>query len=255
MQFDLFTFVATIVNFLVVVALLRALLYKRIVAAIDNREQAIQDRWTSAEEEKEEAERRQVEFQGKQETFDRQRDELFNRAEEEAEERKNELLEDARQEVKKQKARWLDTLEQEKEHFLGDFRRRAGEELVGVLESILSDMADVDLQEKVVGKAADIVEGLPEDEQEKLRSAIDDADGVVRVRTSHELSPDARTRLEGALGRVMEGTRVQTESAPELIVGIELVTPERRVAWSIRDYLDELTGTLTDNLAKVRGEA
>ncbi|MDT8272548.1 MAG: F0F1 ATP synthase subunit B, partial [Desulfomonilia bacterium] len=49
MEIDLFTWGAQIVNFLILVALLRHFLYGRIVHAIDTRQEKIASRWDEAE--------------------------------------------------------------------------------------------------------------------------------------------------------------------------------------------------------------
>ena len=49
MEFDLFTFSAQIVNFIVLVVLLRIFLYKRIIDAMDKREERIASRLQEAE--------------------------------------------------------------------------------------------------------------------------------------------------------------------------------------------------------------
>ncbi|MFP4563574.1 MAG: F0F1 ATP synthase subunit B, partial [Spirochaetia bacterium] len=61
-QFDLFTFVATIVNFLILVALLRIFLYKRVVKAVEDRRAKIENRWNEAETAREDAERSRQEY-------------------------------------------------------------------------------------------------------------------------------------------------------------------------------------------------
>jgi F-type H+-transporting ATPase subunit b len=251
MQFDLFTFIATIVNFLIIVALLRIFLYKRIVNAIDSREETIRQRWQTAEEEKEQAEQRAEEYRRKQQTLEEERDDLIDQAEQEAQERKQELTEQARDEVQRQKNEWLRGLEEEKERFLADFRKQAGLELVDILEEILRDLADERLTDKLVDHFADLLEKMDAEEKRRVASAIESADGRVRARCSHELSSEAVSRLNQAVDAISEGSRLDVERAPELIAGVELVTPERRVGWSLRDYLEEVGGTLTESLARV----
>ena len=60
MQFDLFTFIAQIINFIILVAVLWKILFKRIIKAMDEREANIRSDIEVAEEKKREA---QVEYE------------------------------------------------------------------------------------------------------------------------------------------------------------------------------------------------
>jgi F-type H+-transporting ATPase subunit b len=79
-----FTIIAQIVNFLILVILLKYLLYDRIVSAMDERERKIRERLESAEKKQEEAENRKQELQAERRSLEDQRQGILAEARKEA---------------------------------------------------------------------------------------------------------------------------------------------------------------------------
>lgn len=81
---DWFTVIAQVINFLILVWLLKRFLYKPILNAIDAREKRVADELANADTKKAEAEKEKEEFKHKNEEFDQQRSALLNKAKEDA---------------------------------------------------------------------------------------------------------------------------------------------------------------------------
>ena len=97
MLIDWFTVVAQVVNFLILVWLLKRFLYRPILNAIDAREKRIATELADADAKKAEAIKERDEFQHKNEEFDRQRAALLSQATDEAKAERQRLLDEARQ--------------------------------------------------------------------------------------------------------------------------------------------------------------
>jgi len=80
MLIDWFTVVAQIINFLILVFLLKHFLYGRIINAIDQREGRITSRLEDAEIQRREAENEAAMFKLKNQDFDSQREEMISNA-------------------------------------------------------------------------------------------------------------------------------------------------------------------------------
>src|SRR5665648_685509 len=106
MLINWFTVIAQIFNFLILVFLLKHFLYKPILNAIDAREKIIEDKLAAAETDMKTAQKEQKEFKEKNQGFELQRAELFNKAEEEAKELRVGLLDAARKDAEDLQTRW-----------------------------------------------------------------------------------------------------------------------------------------------------
>ena len=86
MLIDWFTVVAQIVNFVVLVVLLKHFLYDRIIGAMARREETIRARREAAENEKEEAQQEADAYRKKKEEIEEKRNEMHSQAKQAAEE-------------------------------------------------------------------------------------------------------------------------------------------------------------------------
>lgn len=247
MQIDWITVTAQIVNFLILVYLLKRFLYAPVMRAMDRRERRVTDRLKEAEEREREAEENAREYREKTEELERKRDEMLGEAREEAERDKRRLLDEAREEIAETRKRWQQQVSREKADFLANLRQRTGDAVQSVARKALADLADAELEAEIVRSFVDRLKSL----DEEAREAFGRADGPIRVNTAFELDSGARGRLTRALHEhLAEGAEVDYGESEGLVCGIELAAGGRRLGWSLADYLDELSERVEQALAE-----
>ncbi len=99
MLIDWFTVIAQIINFLVLVYLLKRFLYGPIITAMDKRQEKIELRLEGARKKKEEARQEAELLHKKNREFDAGHEEMLSQIKKEAEARRAELIKDARSRV------------------------------------------------------------------------------------------------------------------------------------------------------------
>ncbi|MCK4469172.1 MAG: F0F1 ATP synthase subunit B, partial [Desulfobacterales bacterium] len=99
MLIDWFTVIAQIINFLVLVYLLKCFLYGPIIKAMDKRQEKIALRLEGARKKKQEAEQEAELFLKKNKEFDSRYEEMLSQIKKEVETRKVELIKEARSRV------------------------------------------------------------------------------------------------------------------------------------------------------------
>jgi F-type H+-transporting ATPase subunit b len=245
MEFDLFTFIAQIVNFLILVALLRIFLYKRVIRAMDEREAKIASRLQSAEDKEQAAERETETYRKRKAELEQQKDRLLDQAREEAEQRRRELIRDAKQEVDESREQWHRGLEQQKERFLTSLRKRSGEQAQRIARRALQDLAEEDLDRRIGGVFLKRIKNLPEQEREELESRLSDS-GSARLFSTFDLPDSFQEELVEELSGIAGGkVEVVHETASELIAGVELRVEDKKIGFSLDQYLDDLEQRLT----------
>src|SRR5450432_153154 len=125
MLIDWFTVIAQVVNFLILVWLLKRFLYRPILDAIDAREKRIAAELADADAKKAEAQRERDEFQHKNEEFDRERAALLTKATEEARAERERLLNEAREAADALKAKREESMSNEANSLSQAISRRA----------------------------------------------------------------------------------------------------------------------------------
>lgn len=249
MGLDWFTLIAQVVNFLVLVWLLKRFLFGRIVQAMEEREAKIASRLNEAAEKQALAEQEAALFQSRNRELEEQREKFLAHAREEAEAYRQELMEAARREADIAQARWVEALEGERQKLLKDVRERLGRHIFAVARHGLKELADADLEEQIVKVFVQRIQTMDPEEREAVIAAIRDADHPLEIRTSFPLHPEMRERLTRSLREHLDGgLDVRFSVVPDLIAGIELWAHSHRVIWSLDSYVERLESRLLEIL-------
>jgi len=241
MHIDWFVFFAQIVNFLILVWLLKYFLYDRILSAMDAREAKIASRFEEARQIKEEAQKTAQEYEEKNRELQEQSEELLNQAHRQAEKEKNLLMDRVREEVEQVRQRWYETLAREKSAFLEELRKRSGTYVYETIRRVLSDMADDELEGRMVQVFARRIGEMEVREQELLKIALKEKKSVIRVHSSFTLDAGHRQVIEQSLAPYLSPrVTVRYEVVTAVGAGIELMVRGYKLSWSIQDYLASL---------------
>ena len=238
MLIDWFTIGAQVVNFLILLWLLKRFLYKPILKAIDAREKRIATELADADAKKAEARKERDELQRKNEEFDRQRAALLSKATEEATEERQRLLDEARRAVDAFHAKRQETLRADAHDLHQAIGRRTQQEVFAIARKALTDLATTSLEERLGEVFTRRLRELDGRVKEALAEALRTSPEPALVRSAFDLPVEQRASIQNAINKTFSAEiPVRFETAPELIGGIELTTNGQKVAWSIAEYL------------------
>jgi len=250
MLIDWFTVAAQVVNFLILVWLLKRFLYKPILRALDAREQQIALTLADADAKKAEAKQERDEFQHKNEAFDQQRTVLLNQATDEAKAERERLLDQARQDANALRVERQDALKREQQHLNAEIARRTREEVFAIARKTLTDLAGISLEARISEVFARRLQALDHETKDDFVAAVKTSSEPVLVRSAFELSAEQRAAIQTALNATLSAEiPIRFETVPDVISGIELSAKGRKIAWSIADYLGSLEKSIGDLLA------
>lgn len=240
MHIDWFVFLAQIVNFLILFWLLKKFLYGRIIGAIDTRESKISSTFSEAEKAREEARESAVVCQKRLQELECAAEEMMNKAREDSSAYRKELMEKAREEVDLIQNRWTETLRAERENFFNELRRLTGAQVYAVTRQVLHDLADMDLEERILQILTERIETMDRDEREKIRSLMR-VTKKITIHSTFDIRADVRERLEKTLDRnIGPGIAVAYEKSKDVMSGCEFRINGYKIAWSMKDYLETL---------------
>jgi F-type H+-transporting ATPase subunit b len=241
MQLDGFTTAAQIVNFLILVALLKRFLYGPIIRAMDAREAQIATRVQLAQEQLGEAERQATNYREQVQVFNQTREAMLSQAEEEAESRRQHLIDQARQEVQQLQARWRQTLQQEQMSFLQDLRQRAGLQVVAVARHAVEDLANRELEGTVIQVFLDRLRGLDDETRHVFSTVGGEPPLQVVIRSAFPIPVEAQhTLIQAVQEHLNDHVQIRFATVPTLICGIELEAKGQKLAWHMAHYIDRL---------------
>jgi F-type H+-transporting ATPase subunit b len=254
-QIDFFTLSAQIINFLVLVLLLRHFLYKRISNVMDERETRIASQLTEAEQKSKEAEQEAESFHKKKQELLDKREELVAEIREKVEAVRKDLTNKARDEVEESKARWYEAVERQKDSFLTDFRRRAGEEIYKTVRRVLHDLANEELERHIIDTFIKRLQNMEEDEKKAIKEFYQKPQKDLVIKSAFKIPENIRQIIQNALREQINGNvRLQFKTSPDLICGVELDAQGMRITWGLDSYLDSLEGDLSKMLERGAAE-
>lgn len=253
MNIDWFTFAAQIVNFLVLVALLRWLLYGRILRAMKVREEKIANRLKEAERKHSEAEEKVEQYEEKTREIDRRREELLEEARREAREEHERLLKEARREVDRKRDQWQQAYHRELDDLLSDLRRQAGKMGVEAARRTLVQLAETDLDKRMCDTFAARMRELGEEQRREIRRHLGNGDVEVSIRSAFDVSNEQKQRLRETIRETFGyGADISFETSTDLICGLELDVGGYRFGWNVREFLHDLEHDFDERLKSAR---
>lgn len=241
MLIDWFTVGAQIINFLILLVLLKFFLFDRITHAMNEREEKINSRFEDADRKKQQARQEAQSLEKQKRELAEKREQLIAEAEEEAESKRREWVDQARREVEQLRGRWQDALAEQQASFGRDLRRQTAEQVYAVSRRVLRDLADEAVEERIVEAFISRAAQLNRAEKNKFRHSLDAENGAATVRSAFEISTKMRQKITRALQQELsEALEINYETEPDLLAGIELKAAGKKIGWSVDEYLDTL---------------
>jgi F-type H+-transporting ATPase subunit b len=251
MLIDWFTVGAQLLNFLILVWLLKRFLYRPILDTIDAREKRIAAELADADAKKAEARQERDEFQHKNEAFEQQRAALLSSATDEAKAERQRLLDEARQAVDALSARRQETLRNEAHHLNHAISLQVRQEVFAIARKALTDLATTGLEERMGEVFMRRLQALDGQAKEGFAKALKMSSEPALVRSAFDLPAEQREAIQNTLNEIFSAEiHIQFKTSPELVSGIELSTDGQKVAWSIADYLASLEKSVSELLMK-----
>src|SRR5690554_4157684 len=239
MEINWFTVIAQIVNFLILVWLLKRFLYKPVLDAIDAREKKIASQLEDAATKKAEAKKDKELFRLKNETFDKERAEKMNEVHEQIDSEKQRLFEEVRKESTVLRSKFEESLKQQEQEITDRLKRKTKDAVFEIAKKTLSDLADVNLEQQVVTVFIEKIRSLDGAAKTKFIDALKNNEGSVTVKSVFELSMGSKQELEKAMEKITEKQNdFQYQLEPELVSGIKIETASYQLSWTIDSYLD-----------------
>jgi F-type H+-transporting ATPase subunit b len=246
---DWFTLSAQIVNFLILIWLLKRFLYQPILQALDAREAKIKAGLQEAEEKKQQAQLAHDEFLRKTQEFDQQRAALLKTAQAEANSERQRLLKQAREDAEILRLQQEQGLKTQQQQFFATLSQRIETEVFAMARQALTDLAEVSLEEQMIAVFMAKLQQWSESEKQQMLAEINVSNTPLLIRTAFELSPSQMTELEQAVQNLFgRETHLQFKTSVQLISGIELSSDGQKIAWAVNSYFHHFENQLNEML-------
>lgn len=252
MLIDPFVVVAQIVNFLILVALLKRFLYKPITQAMEVRAQRIEGQLAAAASKEQDAEAEKKLYLQKQQTLETQKQEWLNKVKQEVKLEKERLTENAIAEINLLRSQWYRDFDRDRQKLSREIRDRLSHQVTLATRKVLADLANANLEAQVIEAFIPRLSRLSEAQLLQIHSlSISNSDCAINICSSFVVPEDQRNELITVIKeRIAADAKIQFEINSELICGIELRLRGYKISWNINDYLTELETATAKVLAE-----
>jgi F-type H+-transporting ATPase subunit b len=231
--------------------LLKRFLYGRILKAMDDREAKISARFAEADELKVKANEAADLYEKRNQQLNATQETMLNEATLAADVKRKELMEKVRVEVDQVKTRWQDMLVREQDAFFCDLRQRAAKQLYATARKALSDLADADLEERIMDEFIRRIKSLDPEKSVQMRNAIRGGGNQVTIQSAFGISEPRKAQIEEVIkNQITNGFTLRYLKQPEIVSGIEMRVNGHKIAWSLNEYLEAMVENLTETLQK-----
>ncbi|MGK2897462.1 MAG: F0F1 ATP synthase subunit B family protein [Burkholderiaceae bacterium] len=251
MLIDWFTVGAQVLNFIILVWLMKRFLYQPVLDAIAAREQKIAAELADAAATQAEAKQQEDEFRQKNEAFDEQRAELLRQARDAAKAERERLQLEAREAADAASAALAKALLSDARHLRADITRHAQDQVLDISRRVLGDLASVRLEQQACEVFIQRLRAVDGPARAALGEALRAASAAepAFLRSAFALPAAQQAGIQAALDESFgQPIPLKFETAPEFVSGIELSAQGQKLAWSISDYLAALSSSLQEQL-------
>lgn len=247
MNINWFTVIAQVINFLILVWLLKRFLYKPILHAVNDRENKITDQLKDADAKKSAAQKEQEDFTRKNEDFDRQKKRLMDTAVADANTEKERLINIANAEANGLRTKMEKTSREKKENEQRETAQKTQKQVFALTRKALADIASIGLEAQSAHTFIQHLKTSNDEEKKQFIDAFKSHD--ILVRSAFELPEKQQHEINEAVNDLLNTkTKLQFNTAPEILGGIELSTNGYKLAWSFSEYLHALEKNISATL-------
>jgi len=249
MKINWFTVIAQVINFLVLVWLLKKFLYKPILNAIDEREKKIAAQIKDADDKKTAAIKEQDDFKKKNEDFDQQKKVLMDKTVADANAEKDKLLETAKNDANTLRFNLEKSAKENQENQNIAIAQKTQKQVFDITRKALTDIASISLEEQSANTFIKRLNESKDDEKKQFIDAFKSNGNAILVRSAFNLLEKQRGEINNAVDTILgTNTQLQFKTTPELISGIELTTNGYKLAWSFSEYLNSLEKNIAEKM-------
>jgi len=238
MELDWSTFLLEIVNFLILVWILKHFLYRPVRSAIEARRVRVAAALEQAEATRDEAEQARAAFEAQRKALDLANAQARDALERELAAERERRLAELREALQRERDKAMALAERERT----ESERRAQEDALALAGRfagrLLSAVAGPELEARLVDLVVEQLPDLPEQRREALMTALDRNAAEIRVQSAYPLPEHRRRALADAL-RSAAGREVTCSFSrePALIAGLAIDAGALLLGANLRDEL------------------
>ena len=242
MLIDWFTVFAQIINFLILIFLLKRFLYGPIIRAMEERKKKIATAIEQADSAGKKAKQHSEELAREKQNFLEAKEQKLAEVRKEIREKQDKSLQKARIEVENLRQTWMDQLTEDKAVFLLKLKGEITSQVMRIGEKVLRDLANEKLERQII---TIFLKKVSKDDLFQSQTIS----GKLLIQSGFKLDNEQSEFIRKQLSEYFQGVQtIQFQVIEEIGIGIRVKTGDRKVEWNLANYLSGLEKEIFSNL-------
>lgn len=247
MEFSWSTFILEIINFLILIWILKYFLYKPVLKIIDERKAGIQKDMDDAQKTRDESLMLKLHYENRLQDWQQEKQQFRNKLHEDIASERERLMQELNRSLK---------LEQKKAEVIKQRQIKEAEKIAQqqalnhgarFTASLLSRLASEELESRLFELFLQDLAVLPESRQEILRTTAVEQEQAITIVSGYELSQSDRQKLEETLYRLIEvRLDYDYQTDPQLLAGVRIAFGPWVLHANLQDELKFFTESVHD---------
>lgn len=241
-----------IINFLVIVWILKKYLFKPVLSAMDTREATIQARLEDASKAIKEAEEEKNSLKAKILKAEKERDAIIKQAEIDAEAEYKNMMQIFNNEIAKNKKNFETQMRNEREHLRGSIKELADNVILKTISNAMQDLAGMQIEEPLIENFITKLRAKKFKELAGLKNYYKKI-GKIEVVSSFTIKPELQKEIKQILAELVSEKNVNVKFAEnsEIICGVEVLCSPILISYGVNVYMNELKNNLDNGISKI----
>lgn len=243
MELSWSTFLFEIINFLILVWILKRFLYQPVLDVITRRRGEIEDRLAESQHLHEDAERLKAEYENRLGDWEKERQQLRDELARELDAERAQQLQALQESLAAEREKARVSEARQREDAARETEHRALQQGAMFATRLLEQAAVPELETRLIDLLLDGLETLADDQVAAIRKQWGEPPTSIRVASAFPLSEEQRQRLQRSLqGLVDLDLAVNFEQDPALLAGLQITIGAWVMHANVRDELKDFAG-------------
>lgn len=237
MKLDILTYLFEIINFFILLWILKKLLYNPVISVLKKRKEYVDKRIKEAEEAEERAKKLKEEYERLLNQIEETRKSKIAEVTKEVEQEKEKLYQQMRKELDAERQKFLESLETYKKEVLSEIKEEAVKTSLEFTSKLLSYFADKNLHKKLIDIAIEGIRNINPEEIDNIASELKEHN-VITIETTFPLDEEDISKIKKVVKDVFGvDVSIKTEENKNLIAGIKIHLSSKMIDSSIEGNL------------------
>ncbi len=241
-----------IINFLIIVWILKKYLFKPVLSSMDNREKTIQNRLKEAMAEKQLAEKEKKKFEEKIKSLEKSKSSIIADAYKKADAEYSTLRKTFNAEMLGKRKAFEEQIITEREFLRNSIRDLAGKTILKTVSDALINLANTDVQTLILNNFIEKLKNKELEKIDELKKFYKKNSSII-ISSSFEINQKQQAEIlhEFSFLLGVKEVKASFELDPSILCGIEIACQPLLISYGLNTYITALQKNLDDGLAEL----